>query len=461
MNSATKEGSLEAPTRHPIAWEDPDFSDRAKTEAEMHRIFDICHTCRRCFNLCDAFPRLFDLIDNSESGELDTVAPADYQKVADACTLCDMCFMTKCPYVPPHEFNVDFPHTMLRYRAVEHREGRIPLAQRELVKTDRNGHLAAAVAPLANWASDRGNTLTRPLLEKLTGIDRKAALPKYHGRTFMMRARRSAPPVERTAPAFGRKTVLYATCFVNYNNPGIGEATRAVLARNGVETEVVYPQCCGMPQLEQGNLPAVARSAKRVAALLGSWIDKGYDVIALVPSCALMLKFEWPLILPDDAAVAKLSKTTFDVSEYIVDIAGKEGLAPGLSPIGGGVTVQLACHARAQNMGQKAAEMLRLLPEADVSVIERCSGHGGSWGVLEGNFETAVKIGRPAGRQALKNAKPFLSSECPLAGMHIVQEMEILAEGQSVPPRAMHPIELMARAYRISGEWLDTAARTG
>jgi glycerol-3-phosphate dehydrogenase subunit C len=457
MSSAKKEGSLEAPTRHVIAWDDPDFSDRTKTEVEMHRIFDICHTCRRCFNLCDAFPRLFDLIDNSETGELDTVAPADYQKVTDACTLCDMCFMTKCPYVPPHEFNVDFPHTMLRYRAVEHREGRIPFAQRELVKTDRNGHLAAAVAPLANWASDRDNALTRPLLEKLTGIDRKAALPKYHGRTFVMRSKRAAPAVDRTAPAFGRKAVLYATCFVNYNNPGIGEATRAVLALNGVETEVVYPQCCGMPQLEQGNLSAVAAAARQVSAVLGQWIDKGYDVIALVPSCALMLKFEWPLIVPHDAAVAKLAKATFDVSQYVVDIARKEGLAPGLSPLGGGVTVQLACHARAQNMGQKAAEMLRLLPDADVAVIERCSGHGGSWGVLEGNFETAIKVGRPVGRHALRNAKPFVSSECPLAGMHIIQEMEMLADGESVPGRAMHPIELMARAYGIPGEWSDTA----
>jgi glycerol-3-phosphate dehydrogenase subunit C len=455
-----REGSLEAPTRHRIAWEDPDFTDREKTEAEMRRIFDVCHTCRRCFKLCDAFPRLFDLIDNSQSGELDTVARADYQKVADACTLCDMCFMTKCPYVPPHEFNVDFPHVMLRYRAVEQREGRIPLQQRELVKTDRNGRLASMVAPLANWASDRKNTLTRPLLETATGIDRNAALPKYHGTTFVMRSKRSAPPVDRTAPAYGRKAVLYATCFVNYNNPSIGEATRAVLARNGVETAVVYPRCCGMPQLEQGNLAAVAASAKQVAASLGSWIDKGYDVIALVPSCALMLKFEWPLIVPQDAAVAKLAKTTFDVSEYIVDIARKEGLADGLSPLHGGVTVQIACHARAQNMGQKGAEMLRLLPQADVAVIERCSGHGGSWGVLKGNFETALKVGKPVARQALKNAKPLLASECPLAGMHIAQEMEMLADGQSVPPRSLHPIELVARAYGIPRAWADTEART-
>ena len=244
-----REGGLDAPTRHVIPWEDPDFFDRVKTEAEMRRIFDICHGCRRCFNLCDAFPRLFDLVDNSDTGELDGVAVSDYQKVADACTLCDMCFMTKCPYVPPHEFNVDFPHVMLRYRAVEFHEGRVPRARTELGKTDRNGELARYVAPLANWGSDRHNQLTRPILEKVTQVDRNAALPKYHGRTFVARSRRAAPPVTQAAPASGRKAVLYATCFVNYNNPSIGEATRAVLAKNGVQTETVYPQCCQMPQL--------------------------------------------------------------------------------------------------------------------------------------------------------------------------------------------------------------------
>jgi glycerol-3-phosphate dehydrogenase subunit C len=334
------------------------------------------------------------------------------------------------------------------------------LQQRELVKTDRNGRLAGAVAPLASWAADRKNALTRSLLEKAAGIDRNAVLPKYHGRTFVMRSKRSAPAVDRTAPAYGRKAVLYATCFVNYNNPSIGEATRAVLARNGVETEVLYPQCCGMPQLEQGDLAAVAASAARVAAALGCWIDQGYDIIALVPSCALMLKFEWRLIAPDDAAVDKLSKATFDISEYIVEIARREGLAPGLLPLGGGVTVQLACHARAQNIGQKAAEMLRLLPDADVAVIERCSGHGGSWGVLKGNFETALKVGRPVARQALKNAKPLLSSECPLAAAHILQGMEMLANDGLLPERPMHPIELFARAYGIPGVWSDAEART-
>jgi len=445
-----REGSLEAPTRHILDWENPDFADREKTEAEMERVFDICHTCRRCFNLCDSFPRLFDLIDEAPTAELDSVPKAAYKQVADACTLCDMCFMTKCPYVPPHEFNVDFPHLMLRYRAVEHKEGGIPLAQRELTRTDRNGKLAGKIAPLANWASDRHNRLTRPLIEKVTGVDRNAALPKYHGRSFAMRAKASPPVVDRTAPAAGRRAVLYATCFVNYNNPSIGEAAQAVLAKNGVETEVVYPQCCGMPQLEGGDLAAVAANAKNVSAALVPWIDKGYDVIALVPSCALMLKFEWPLIVPNDAAIEKLATATYDISEYIVGLAKGEGLAPGLGALEGGVTLHIACHARAQNIGQKSAEMLRLLPDTEIKVIERCSGHGGSWGVMKGNFETAIKVGRPVARDAVKENSRYVASECPLAGLHILQGMELQAKDGRVPAESQHPIELFARAYGIT-----------
>jgi glycerol-3-phosphate dehydrogenase subunit C len=196
----------------------------------------------------------------------------------------------------------------------------------------------------------------------------------------------------------------------------------------------------------------VAAGARHVAAELGPWIEKGYDIVAMVPSCALMLKFEWPLIVPDDAAVKRLSEATFDVAEYIVDIAKKEGLAPGLEQLDAPVTLHMACHARAQNMGQKAAEMLRLVPEAQVTVIERCSGHGGSWGVMKGNFETALKVGKPVARQALAKAGAVLASECPLAGMHIRQGMEVLAEGEPVTGQALHPIELIARAYGLAGD---------
>mgnify|MGYP000482027753 CR=1 FL=1 len=445
------EGSLHAPIRHVLDWQSPDFTDMAKVDAECERVFDICHGCRRCFNLCDSFPRLFDMIDEAPSGELDGVPKERYAEVVQACTLCDLCFMTKCPYVPPHEFNLDFPHLMLRYRAAERAAGKKDFAVEQLTRTDRNGTMARPVAGLLNWASDTGNQLTRPIMEKVARIDRAAALPKFHGRTFMARAKADGVVVNDKAPAFGRRAALFATCFVNYNNPGVGEAARKVLAHNGVAAEPVYPGCCGMPQLEQGDIASVAKSAATVAAALRPLVDRGLDIIALVPSCALMLKFEWPLILPNDENVQALSKATRDISEYIVDIAKKEGLAPGLQPLEGGVTLHLACHARAQNMGAKAAEMLRLLPQADVAVIERCSGHGGSWGVLKENFEIALKVGKSAARQAAKNAKAHVCSECPLAGEHIRQGMERLGDEtpKVAPEHSAHPIILMAKTYGL------------
>ncbi len=443
------EGSLGAPQRHPIPWNHAEFHDAGKLDRELRRIFDICHGCRRCFNLCDSFPRLFDLIDESETGELDSVDSASFKSVIDACTLCDRCFMTKCPYVPPHEFDLDFPHLMLRYRSAELKAGKVGFIPRQLAKTDLNGKMGCRVPSIANWATRCGNTVTRPLMESALGVHRQAALPRYHGKTFVGRARSEPAEVNREAPAYGRKAVLYATCFVNYNNPDIGMATRKVLARNGVETEVVYPTCCGMPQLEHGDLAAVAERARTVAGELKGWIEKGYDVVSLVPSCSLMLKSEWPLIVPGDAAVEGLAAATFDASEYVVDMARKEGLAAGLAPLEGGVTVHIPCHARAQNMGQKATEMLRLLPETKVAVIERCSGHGGSWGVMKDNFEVALKIGKPVARQALKNAAAFVVSECPLAREHIVQGMERLDAKTPQVEHLQHPIQLIARAYGL------------
>ena len=225
-----------------------------------------------------------------------------------------------------------------------------------------------------------------------------------------------------------------------------------MLAHNGVETEVVHPGCCGMPKLELGDIGAVAEAARNVSAAFAPWIDKGYDVIALTSSCALMLKFEWPLILPGDEPVKRLSQATWDITEYVVDIARTEGLAPGLGQLEGGVSVHLACHARAQNMGAKAADLLRLIPEAAVSVIERCSGHGGVWGARRETFDVAVKVGRPAARQALRDGHAHVASECPLAADHLLQTMQITA-GDGDPPkpaRAHHPIELFAKAYGLT-----------
>ncbi|WP_025897500.1 heterodisulfide reductase-related iron-sulfur binding cluster [Sneathiella glossodoripedis] len=444
-----REGSLEAPTRHPLDWQNDAFYDEELLDQELRRVFDICHGCRRCFNLCDSFPRLFDLVDAAPTEELDSVKSEDFKTVVDACTLCDMCFMTKCPYVPPHEFNLDFPHLMLRYRAVEQKNGEMGFVSGQLAKTDRNGKLAKPVAGIANWASKRENTLTRGIMEKTLHIHKDAELPKYHSKTLQDLAEANSYPLNDQAPAFGRKAVIYATCFGNYNNPDIGEATRKVLAKNGVETKVVYPGCCGMPQLEQGNIDTVAQTAKKVSAELCEWISQGYDVIALVSSCALMLKFEWPLILPDDQNLKTLSTSTYDVSEYIVDISKNEGLCEGLNPLNGAVSMHLACHARAQNMGAKGAEMLRLIPDTRLTIVERCSGHGGSWGIMKENFETALKVGKTAAKNALQSGAPNIASECPLAAEHLLQGIEKQDSEAVKTKTAAHPIQFMARAYGL------------
>jgi glycerol-3-phosphate dehydrogenase subunit C len=450
ITSAPREGSLEAPFRHPIAWRDPDFYDLEKVEAEMERVFDICHGCRRCFNLCGSFPRLFDLIDEGPTGELDGVAKADYAKVTEACTLCDMCFMTKCPYVPPHEWAIDFPHLLLRHRAAKRNAGGGEAMREQLGETDRNGKLAAPIAGLANWASARGNGLTRPLMESVLGIDREASLPRYHSKKATDLAT-SAPAADPAGPAFGQKrAVIYATCFAEYNQPSTAAAALAVLAKQGVEAKLVYPECCGMPQLEAGDVAEVAERAKKIAAEFGRWIADGYDVVTLTASCGLMMKFEWPLILPEDEAVRALSGATRDICEYVVGLSKAHGLAEGLAPIPGGVTLHNACHARAQNMGAKSAEMLRLIPDTKVDLVERCSGHGGTFGVMKATRELAIKVGKPAARQVTQKANETLCSDCPLACKHLGELVSAeLKDGAKAPTEA-HPIEILARAYGLA-----------
>jgi len=443
----TGEGSLDAPTRQIIDWKNPDFADPVKLDEEMRRVFDICHGCRRCFNLCDSFPRLFDLIDSSPDEDVEHLKSEDFKPIVEACTLCDMCFMTKCPYVPPHPFMLDFPHLMLRHRFVEAKNGQTEVVQQQLAEMDRNGNAARFVSPIINWAGNKKNGLTRRLMEKTVGIDAKATLPKFRSRTFVSAAKQQENEINREAPAFGkRKAALYATCFVNYNKPDTGMDARAVLNHLGVETKVAYPGCCGMPFLEQAELDRVSQNAAKVSKELVKLIDEGYDIVALTASCGLMLKFEWALISPDNPDVKKVQENVFDIDEYVVDVAKNEGLPAGLTPLPEGVTVHLACHARAQNMGPKAAEMLKMIPETPVDVIERCSGHGGTFGVVKPTHDVAVKVGKPVFKAA--NAKPrgHIVSDCPLAAVHIVSHTDTPAREPE------HPIQIMARSYGLKKE---------
>ena len=438
-----KEGSLDAPTRHPIPWKDDSFYDEEALDAELRRVFDICHGCRRCFNLCDSFPKLFDMIDESPNEEVEDLTSADLKAVVDECTLCDMCFMVKCPYVPPHEFDLDFPHLMLRHRAVEHRKKETSFADKILAETDRNGQIGSYVAGAFNAVTKKGG-VARGIMQATLGIDKRAHLPTYADEPLTAQSPLiPAPNVD--GPAFGKKVALYATCYGNFNDQTPGEAAIKVLTHNGVEVRIEHPECCAMPKLENGDLPAVSDAATRVSAHFASLIDDGFDIVPLTTSCSLMLKFEWPLIQPDNDDIRKLSENTFDLSQYIVALSKETGIIP-VEPMDSKIGVHFACHSRAQNMGPQAMEMLKLIPEAKPTLTERCSGHGGKWGIFKENFDTAVKVGRPAARNVMKNDPDYVVSECPLAGPHLQQIMQ-LSNKENIPDRVGHPIEILAKAY--------------
>jgi glycerol-3-phosphate dehydrogenase subunit C len=442
----SKEGGTEAPIRHPINFEHPDFLNPEKLDAEMRRVFDICHGCRRCFNLCDSFPKLFDMIDESKNEDVESLSSKQFEPVVDACTLCDMCFMTKCPYVPPHEFDLDFPHLMLRYRTAQKKLNKLPIVPAQLAQIDRNANIGIMLSSLINWISNIKNKFFRKILELVAGIDRRVTLPVYNSETFTSYFKKNKEPVNSDAPSKNRKVVIYSTFFVNFNKKATGVAALKVLKKNGVEVQEAYPGCCGMPFLEQADLPKVVEQAKKVSKELLEWVNKGYQVITLTASCGLMLKFEWPLLLPNDKNIKKLAKSVSDIDEYIVDIAQNEGLAEGLKEIDGGVTVHNACHARAQNMGIKARDMLRFIPNIKMDVVERCAGHGGTFGVMKETHDLAIKVGRPTARQIKNKNNKYMASDCPLAGKHLKQ---LESDTNIANDEALHPIELMAKSYRI------------
>jgi glycerol-3-phosphate dehydrogenase subunit C len=440
----TREGSLEAPTRHPLDWKSADFNDERKIEKELERVFDICHGCRRCVNLCTTFPTLFDLVDASPTLEVDGVKKEDFGKVVDQCYLCDMCYMTKCPYVPPHPWNVDFPHLMLRAKAAKFRRGDVKLRDKLLSSTDAVGRLATipVVVQMVN-AANRA-PLARGLMEKTLGVHRERELPQYANAKFRAHARPDASFPVRDGKTTPGKVALYSTCYVNYNEPGIGHDLLKVLAHNQVPVTLVGREaCCGMPKLELGDLEGVARLKEINIPVLAALARAGYAILTAVPSCTLMFKQELPLMFPGDEAVTAVADAMFDPFEYLV-LRHKDGLLQTAfkSPLGK-VSYHVPCHLRVQNMGQKTRELLELIPGTQVKTVERCAGHDGTWGVKVEYYENSMKIGRPVFRQMSEGDPDFISSDCAIAGRHIRQGMG------DAPGRKHHPITLVRIAYGL------------
>jgi Fe-S oxidoreductase len=444
-SSVRREGSLEAPTRHPLGWREPGFYDEDALFHELERVFDICHGCRRCVSLCNSFPTLFDLVDGSTTMEVDGVAKADYWKVVDECYLCDLCFMTKCPYVPPHEWNLDFPHLMLRAKAVKFRKGETLTRDRILTSTDAVGRLAGI--PVVSGVVNTANR-TRPmraLLDRVLGVHPEARIPEYHSQTLRKRLasrRRSNARGEPAGRTKGR-VALFATCYGNYNEPHIGEDLVAVFEHNGIPVTIAERErCCGMPKLELGDLEAVEAAKNVNVPALARLVDEGWDIVAPVPSCALMFRQELPLMFPDDPEVQKVKAAIFDPFEYLM-IRHKEGkLRTDFKNPLGKVVYHAACHQRVQNVGAKTREALELVPGTEVTAVERCSGHDGTYAVKREFFDAAMKIGRPVVNKIKQVEPDHYGSDCPMAGHHLENG---LRNGRAPE----HPMTLLRKAYGI------------
>ena len=448
---ASREGNLEAPTRHALDWQNPDFYNQASLDKELERVFDICHGCRRCVSLCGAFPTLFDLVDASPTLEVDGVNKADFMKVVDQCYLCDVCYMTKCPYVPPHSWNVDFPHLMLRAKAVKFKKDGISLRDRFLSNTDLLGSFAGIPIVTQTINAVNQTTVARKVVESALGVDAKAWLPEFAPKKFRSGAAAALATEVKNGKLTPGKVAIYATCYVNYNEPGIGHDLLAILNHNAIPYVLVEQEaCCGMPKLELGDLEGVA--AKKAINLphLAKLAKEGYAILAAIPSCTLMYKQELPLMFPDDADTQLVKEAMWDPFEYFMS-RHKDGLLKNdFKQALGNVSYHIPCHSRVQNVGRKTAETLQLVPDTQLNIVERCSGHAGTFGVKKEFHATAMKIGKPvfkAMATGFGDAAPnYVSSDCQLAGHHIEQG---LAEGGYTQTAMAHPLTLLRTAYGI------------
>lgn len=441
-----REGSLEAPTRHPVDWKTDLFWDNGDLEKELERVYDICHGCRRCVSLCDAFPTLFDLIDESETMEVDGVDKADYSKVVDQCYLCDLCYLTKCPYVPPHEWNVDFPHLMLRAKAQQFKEEGTRFRNKVLTNTDGMNKLMRI--PVINQT---GNALMksktfRSVFEKGFGVHREAPVPKYHTKNIEKSSRDLPKPsvVAKPVGSTTGKVALYATCYGNYNTPDLGLDFLKVFQHNDIEIKLVPKErCCGMPKFELGDLDSVEQNMQFNIPILAKLVDEGYDLVAPIPSCVLMYKQELPLLFPDNSDVLKVQKAFFDPFEYLA-IRNKGGeLKTDFKQELGDISYQVACHQRVQRIGNKTRDILGLVPGTNVMPIERCSGHDGTYAVKKETYDKAVKIARPVVRKVQEQKAQHFTSDCPMANAHVAK-----LAGDAVKSND-HPMTLLSRAYGL------------
>jgi Fe-S oxidoreductase len=427
-----------------------EFWDRGDVDGELRRVYDICNGCRRCLPLCPSFKVMFDRIDVDEvDGDVEKLPGAHVKEVVDLCYQCKLCY-NHCPYTPPHRWAVDFPRLMLRARASEARATGVRLQDRLLGNTDLVGKLGSLTAPLSNWMNERA--AHRALMQAVAGIHKDRNLPRFHRETFSKWFRRrpaSAPPAgssEASPPSGRAKTrepaspmvALFATCTVEYNDPAIGRAAVAVLERNGVDVSLPAQKCCGMPYLDGGAVEECRALIRENVASLAAAVRDGREIVSPGPTCSYMLKQEYPWL--DGSEDAKLvAAHTRDLFEYLAGLHADGRLDTRFTRPAGEVTYHVPCHLRAQNIGIKSADVLRLIPDTTVSVVERCSAVDGTWGFKKEYYELSLRVAKPL-FDAVREGGPVTATDCPLAALQITQ-----GTGRA----ARHPVQILADAYGL------------
>ena len=442
MNDKTREGGIEAPTRHPINWKTGDFDDETSLFSELERVYDVCHSCRRCVSLCNAFPTLFDLIDESETFEVDGVKKKDYWNVVEHCYLCDLCYMTKCPYVPPHEWNIDFPHLMLRAKAHNFKKGNVGVRDKLLTSTDKVGSFVGI--PIVAETVNISNQIRpiRKVMEKTIGIHSDAVLPKFYSNSLRKRFKKNQPANNDVSDEY--KVAIFVTCYGNRNEPDVVEDLITVLSHNQIKIRLVEQEkCCGMPKMELGDLNSVEQLKDFNIPYLLELVEDNWDIIAPIPSCVLMFKKELPLLFSDDKNIQKVKDAFYDPFEFLMFLNKEGKLNMKFKNSLGNVAYHAPCHQRVQNIGAKTKDILELIPDTNITLIERCSGHDGTYAVKNEYHDISMKICKPIINKISESEFDHYISDCPMAGHQIdngIKNIEIRSES---------PFTLLRKAYGI------------
>ena len=412
-----------------------EFWDLGKVDGELRRVYDICAGCRRCLPLCPSFKVLFDRLDvDAVDGDVEKLPKGDVKEVVDLCYQCKLCY-NHCPYTPPHRWEVDFPRLMLRARAAEARAHGVTLQDRMLGNTGLVGRLGSLAAPLMNWLNELA--VHRAFMQAIAGIHKDRNLPKFHRQTFTAWFR--SRPAQKDRPAPRHRIALFATCTVDYNDPATGRAAVRVLERNGVDVSLPPQRCCGMPYLDGGAVDEAKALIAENARSLAAAVREGREIVVPGPTCSYMLKREYPWL--DGGEDAKLvAAHTQDLFEYLARLHADGQLDTTFVKAVGAVTYHVPCHLRAQNIGLKSADVLRLIPGASVNVVEKCSAVDGTWGFKKEYYELSLRVAKPLFDAVVSAGAAVTATDCPLAALQIEQ-------GTGRP--AKHPIRILAEAYGL------------